>query len=272
MTVYPTNGLARWHQLWPVKTEANYQILIVNLMPTKQVTELQFLNLLAHTNLNCQVTFAYPSSHHFKNTDASLIKQTYQPLSQIWGRSFDALIVTGAPVEKLPFFAVDYWHEFCHLVQWSQTHCERVIFECWATLAALYVQYRIPKTTCSQKLFGIYQGVCATSNPLLQGLKALPMPQSRHSKLLLPTVLPADLHVIASHPQLVAMVLASHNNHTVYITGHPEYSTMTLDQEYWRDQAQHQSILPPTNYYQHHQIINTWQTASQTLYRNWLQI
>ena len=129
MTAFATNGLARAHHTWSTTTPAPgaRQILLVNLMPTKEATELQFLRLLDATGVNCDVTFAYPASHQLHHQRAAVLKH-YLPLDRLWGTRFDALIVTGAPVEELSFDQVDNWAEFQRLVAWSKTHCRRAIF------------------------------------------------------------------------------------------------------------------------------------------------
>ena len=274
MTAFATNGLARAHHTWSTATPAPgaRQILLVNLMPTKEATELQFLRLLDATGVNCDVTFAYPASHQLHHQRAAVLKH-YLPLDRLWGTRFDALIVTGAPVEELSLDQGDYWAEFRRLVAWSKTHCRRAIFECWAALAALNVRYQIPKAPLPHKLFGIFEARVNPASPLFGGLTKLRMPQSRHSVLRLPATLPADLQVVAKSQGIAdGLLLATKDSRELFITGHPEYATDTLDQEFHRDQARGRTINPPQTYYRHHQAVNSWRTTSCRLYANWLTI
>lgn len=276
MTVTSKNGLAKTKQLWQESSEAGLELLIVNLMPTKLETELQFLKLLAKTKINCQVTFAYPDSHHFRHGDGPVVKQTYLPLSQALKQNFDGLIVTGAPVEHLAFEQVDYWHDFCQLVAWAQATNTYALFECWASQAALKVQYGIEKTAREAKLFGIYQAkIQAETNHFLKGFGSgglLRMPQSRHTDLNLPPKLPKDLQLLASSNEVEAFLLATSDLKNLFITGHPEYATETLAGEYQRDVRLGKKISLPSNYYRQRQIVNSWQPTSVRLYTNWLQV
>lgn len=159
MTVQAVNGIALAQKQWKNKLndKQNLEILIVNLMPTKETTELQFLKLLEKTKINCRVTFAYPDSHHFHHGNSEIIKKHYLPLSKVLQQNFDGLIVTGAPVEHLDFTEVDYWDDFQKLVEWSRQTKIHTIFECWASQAALKVKFDIDKLPLVSKLFGVYQ-------------------------------------------------------------------------------------------------------------------
>lgn len=276
MTVIAENGLARQAGQWTVPAEPDeaQRILVVNLMPTKEATEEQFLSLLAATGINCRVTFAYPATHRFRYGQAQAIQRSYLTITEACRHHYDGLIVTGAPVEHLPFVAVDYWQEFARLVAWSKTGVRRAIFECWACQAALKVRYGLDKRLLPAKRFGIYpaQAQVATS-PFLTGLAAggvIRMPQSRHSQTVLPTNLPANLQVLARATDGEALLLASRDQHDLFITGHPEYAAATLATEYQRDRQQGKPIQPPINYYRNGRIVNSWQPTSIQLYRNWL--
>lgn len=159
MAVQAVNGIALAQKQWKNKLndKQSLEILIVNLMPTKKTTELQFLKLLEKTKINCRVTFAYPDSHHFHHGNSEIIKKHYLPLSKVLQQNFDGLIVTGAPVEHLDFTEVDYWDDFQKLVEWSRQTKIYTIFECWASQAALKVKFDIDKLPLVAKLFGVYQ-------------------------------------------------------------------------------------------------------------------
>lgn len=276
MTVAIKNGLAKTKQLWQENKTPGLELLIVNLMPTKLETELQFLGLLAQTKIDCQVTFAYPDSHHFRHGDGPAVKQTYLPLSQAFKQNFDGLIVTGAPVEHLAFEQVDYWNDFCRLVAWANRTNTYALYECWASQAALKIQYGIEKTVREAKLFGIYQAkVQLATNHFLKGFGSgglLRMPQSRHTDLALPPRLPKGLQLLVSSKEVDAFLLATSDLKKLFITGHPEYATDTLAGEYQRDVRLGKKISLPSNYYCQNQIVNSWQTSSVRLYTNWLRV
>ena len=270
MTVFAENGLnqAEW-----ATTVAGRELLVVNLMPEKAVAERQFLTLLAATGVDCRVTFAYPASHRFRFGDEGAIHKAYLPLPRAKERTYDGLIVTGAPVEHLPFAAVDYWAEFRQLVAWSRGGVARALFECWACQAALQVSYGLSKVALAAKRFGVYSArLQPVASPFLNGFAAggvIRMPQSRHSQTTTATV-PAGLEVLARSATGEALLLASADQHDLYITGHPEYGLTTLDSEYQRDRRLGRPIQPPVNYYRAGRIVNSWQASSIRLYRNWL--
>lgn len=276
MTVYVHNGLAKATGAWSnPASKQGLRLLIVNLMPNRLVTELQFLKLLAQTKISCQVEFAYPDSHQFLHGDGHEVKKTYLPLSQAQTKSYDGLIVTGAPVEHLDFTQVDYWQDFQDLVTWAKQTKTYSLFECWASQAALKVTCGIEKTTRKRKLFGVYQAQINQNNLFVKGFGSgglLRMPQSRHTNLDLPTQLPKDLQLLASSAEVEAFLLASSDLRTLFITGHPEYATTTLETEYKRDRKLGKDIEKPANYYQANQIVNQWQKTSIKLYTNWLKV
>ncbi|MET7027092.1 homoserine O-succinyltransferase [Ligilactobacillus salivarius] len=278
MTVQAVNGIALAQKQWKNKLDdkQSLEILIVNLMPTKETTELQFLKLLERTQINCRVTFAYPDSHHFHHGNSKIIKKYYLPLSKVLQQNFDGLIVTGAPVEHLDFTEVDYWDDFQKLVEWSKQTKIHTIFECWASQAALKVKFDIDKLPLVSKLFGVYQAEkIDTNSSFLLGFGSggpIRMPQSRHTKLILPAKLPDELQVLAKSQEVEAFLLATTDQKNLFITGHPEYDTRTLDREYKRDLEKGKPISKPNNYYQNNQIVNQWFQSSVKLYTNWLNL
>lgn len=264
MTIYAKNGLALATQAWLNDSkQTGKQLLVVNLMPNRAETELQFLTLLDESNQDCQVTFAYPDSHVFRHADD--VKKTYLPLSQAYQQTFDGVIVTGAPVEKLDYSQVDYWQDFQTLVNWAKEKQIPAIFECWASQAALYQNYAIGKKARPDKLFGVFDGL-VKEHWLTAGCGGMiRMPQSRHTDLALPKKLPANLKILATSNEVEAFVLV--DQQAVYITGHPEYGALTLEQEYQRDLKQGKQIISPKHYQQEN---NWWQTGAK-LYGNWLK-
>lgn len=279
MTANARNGLAISNGQWVnhCQTVAK-QLLVLNLMPTKVTTELQFLKQFDQLGADVELTFLYPTSHRFKGTPANVISCHYASLAQIRHSTFAGLIVTGAPVEKLNFTQVDYWQEFRQILAWSQSHVHETLFECWAAQAGLFVDFTIPKRLLPSKLFGIY-----TANRidhlsgLTEGLGAggvVKMPQSRHSTSIIDRHrLPGDLQIIADSKEAGPLILRSNRLHHTYITGHPEYSRDTLAKEYYRDQRKHQAIHPPRHYFQNEatgEVNYSWQPTSHSLYQNWL--
>ncbi|BDZ31478.1 homoserine O-succinyltransferase [Lactiplantibacillus sp. WILCCON 0030] len=280
MTVIAVNGLLKTQQQWAQPTQGAplTRVLILNLMPTKLTTERQFLTQFAHLTTDVEVTFMYPVSHHFKSIPRATVAENYVTLTDIAAQHFDGLIVTGAPVEQLPFEAVDYWSEFQTIIDWAQTHVTQTLFECWAAQAGLYAQFKIKKQLVAQKVFGIYTATAVDqASQLVTGLSAgglLKMPQSRQSRLDLPHHLPADLQVVATNRQVGPLILTAATKHAVYVTGHPEYETDTLANEYFRDRRKHRPINLPQHYFVDQslkQVRNSWQAASGQFYQNWLE-
>ena len=280
MTVTAVNGLLKAQHQWVNGTEVNapLQILILNLMPTKVDTERQFLQRFAAVDNDVAVTFMYPATHQFKSLPKQLVADNYVTLSQVADQHFDGLIITGAPVEKLDFEAVDYWDELLTIIDWARDHVTQTLYECWAAQAGLYAQFNVQKRLVGEKIFGIYTAtVVDEQSQLTQGLSAgglLKMPQSRHTELVLPTQLPAGLHVVAANDQVGPLVLTAPNQHSVYVTGHPEYEANTLANEYFRDRRKNLPINLPQHYFRHadlKEINYSWPQASCRLYQNWLQ-
>lgn len=253
-------------------------ILVVNLMPNKTTTELQYLRLLDSTKHDVEVTFCYPRTHHFKGTKRSAIQDHYLSFPEVARYNFDGLIISGAPVETLPFSQVDYWQEFRLILRWAESHVEDTILECWAALAGLQADYHVEKRQVPCKLFGIYTADSLDrSSSLTRGFADQPLriPQSRHSTLQLTQPLPAQLDVVANSYELGPLLLRSQAKHRTYITGHPEYFSRTLADEYFRDLRKGLTIQAPRHYFtdhSHNQVNYDWQYSSRQLYDNWLEL
>ncbi|MDR3136562.1 MAG: homoserine O-succinyltransferase [Coriobacteriales bacterium] len=254
------------------------EIAIVNLMPTKIATETQLFRLLSNTPLQIHATLISMAAHESKNTTASHLESFYvdSPAILQTDRRFDGLIVTGAPVETLPFKDVDYWHELTELFEWSKNHVCRSLFICWGANAALSHFYGIEKHLLRKKLFGIYPlERYDKSSRLLLGLDdPFLMPQSRYA-----TVLPADaqaagLKILAGSQATGAVITASANHRQVFVTGHLEYDEDTLDKEYHRDIAAGLDIAVPYNYYPENNPTRRppvrWRTYAHQFFANWL--
>lgn len=262
MAANATNGLLLADQQWHNQNLANpRRILVLNLMPTKKNTELQFLHQFASLKQDTELTFIYPTSHSFKTCSRKLIAENYQTFSEIKKQFYDGLIITGAPVEKLDFHQVDYWHEFKKICDWGKRHTNGLLFECWAAQAALFLDFAIKKRLLKQKLFGIYPSID----------RRLIMPQSRHSESVIDkNSLPKDLEITADS-EIGPLILHSAFYHSTYITGHPEYQKDTLAKEYFRDINKGLKANKPVNYFKANKQINyCWQTSSTRIYQSWL--
>ncbi|GAO99807.1 homoserine O-acetyltransferase/O-succinyltransferase family protein [Fructobacillus ficulneus] len=281
MTANAVNGFLQQNREWVNQTiEAPRKILVWNLMPNKQNTEFQFLSLLDQLDQDVEVTFLYACSHHFKTVRQEDVESCYACWHDIQDQNFDGLIITGAPVEQLDFEDVDYWQEFQTIKAWAQDHVGQTINACWSAQAALYHDFQIPTQQLDQKLFGIYQEEQINDQSVLaQGLEDFTTPQSRHAGSVIDRQdLPEDLEIVVDNAEAGPLVLFSASHHQTYVTGHSEYQTETLDQEYRRDLKKGCLIQEPANYYPDDyydcgaKIINTWQDSSIQLYQNWLNL
>lgn len=269
MTVFLKNGLIKQQRNNSDLIESSeINLLVVNLMPNKLETERQFIHLLSDLNVDVTVTFLRMATHNSKSVPESALERTYVTLDDCYQNHYDGLIVTGAPVEQLAFEDVDYWDEFLTLMDWRLTHVTRSLFECWASQAALYADFGIQKQVVSQKLFGIYRCEINEVTDLTRGFNQLSMPQSRHATL--GQINDERLSVLASDPEAGPVVLAAEDTRSTYISGHPEYETGTLFNEFHRDLAKGCEIQLPKNYFSAAIPSNTWYKDSIHLYNNWI--
>ena len=253
------------------------QLVILNLMPTKIETETQILRLISKSPLQVSCDFMRVSSHEAKNTSADHLVKFYDTFESYRYRNYDAMIITGAPVEHLPFEQVDYWDELCQIMDWARGHVFSTMYLCWGALAALYHYYGIPKKMLGAKLFGVFpQRLCDEYSFLTNGFDEIHnMPHSRHAAI--------DTGALAEHPELITLsegfnsgpaLVATEDFHEIYVTGHFEYGRDTLADEYWRDFHKGLPIRLPENYFPdddpENQPIFTWRAHANLLYRNWL--
>ena len=219
-------------------------IVVVNLMPRKETTEIQLLRALSNTPLQTKVTFLYTASYTASHTSQEYLETFYRTFEEIKDQYFDGLIITGAPVEQMPFEEVNYWDELSEIMEWSKTHVCSTLYICWGAQAGIYKHFGIHKEDLPTKLFGVYEQEVQNSKPMLmRGLDELfYMPHSRHKH--------------------------------VFIFGHPEYDRDTLYQEYDRDRKLGLEIEIPENYFPDDdptkEPIIRWRSASTILYSNWL--
>ena len=252
-------------------------LLILNLMPTKIVTETQLLRKLSNTPLQINVQLLKTSSHVSQNTDSHHLDSFYTTFAQIRSNHYDGMIITGAPVENLDFEAVDYWEELCQIMEWTRTHVHSTFHICWGAQAGLYYHYHIQKHTLPHKLFGIYQHqIIRKQSPLFRGFDdRFYAPHSRYTEVC-PEDLTAipDLELLAVSDEAGVFGVKSADNRRFFIFAHPEYDEDTLAREYFRDVDKGLDIAVPAHYFPHDDpsqapIVN-WRSAGQLLYTNWL--
>lgn len=253
------------------------QILLVNLMPKKIQTEVQFSRLLGNTALQIELELAAPATHRPANTPPEHLQAFYKTFDEVKHRNFDGCIITGAPVEHLDFEQVDYWDELCDLMDWTKKHVHSTFHICWGAQAGLYHHFGIPKRALDQKLFGVYPHRVEYKNSILfRGFDdVFSVPHSRHT-----TVLREDiervpgLQVLASSEQAGVYAVYAKQHKQIYITGHSEYDVDTLAQEYHRDLAAGKPIHVPENYYPADDPTATplvsWRAHANLLFCNWL--
>lgn len=253
------------------------EIIVLNLMPIKQDTELQLLRGLSNTPLQIDVTFLQMSSHVSKNTSASHIKKFYQTFEEIKNNNYDGMIITGAPVEKLDFEEVNYWDELTTVMEWSKKHVTSTIHICWGAQAGLYYHYGIKKELLPKKLSGVYKHrVMNRKEPLVRGFDDIFMaPHSRYTQASRQQILDNPrLKVLADSDEAGIYIVLGDGGKKIFVMGHPEYDRLTLDQEYKRDIDKGIEPDLPVNYYPdddcNRKPLLSWRSHANNLYTNWL--
>ena len=252
------------------------EIAILNLMPTKIVTETQLMRLLSNSPLQINITLISTETYVGKNTPHEHLTRFYKTFSEIKQRKFDGLIVTGAPVEEIEFSEVKYWKELEEIFAFAKTNVTSTIFICWGAQAALHYYYGIEKHKLDKKLFGIYKHKKLISyDRLLKGTDdRFYMPHSRHTTVYEEDIKKCqDLVLLASSKEAGAGIIRSKDNKFIFITGHAEYDRNTLELEYKRDLAKGLDIQPPENYYlkgNSGEIKMCWASTANLIYMNWL--
>lgn len=253
------------------------EIIVLNLMPIKQDTELQLLRGLSNTPLQIDVTFLQMSSHVSKNTSASHIKKFYQTFEEIKNNNYDGMIITGAPVEKLDFEEVNYWDELITVMEWSKKHVTSTIHICWGAQAGLYYHYGIKKELLPKKLSGVYKHrVMNRKEPLVRGFDDVFMaPHSRYTQASRQQILDNPrLKVLADSDEAGIYIVLGDGGKEIFVMGHPEYDRLTLDQEYKRDIDKEIEPDLPVNYYPdddcNRKPLLSWRSHANNLYTNWL--
>ena len=254
------------------------KIAIVNLMPTKEVTETQLLRLLGNTPLQIEISLVRMENHQSKNTDDSYLDKFYIPSSEVFKHKFDGMIITGAPVEQLPFEDVDYWEELCQIMDYARKNVFSTLYVCWGSFAGLYHHYGIPKYPLERKLSGIFMNERSVEGePLLRGFDdTFPIPQSRHTTLKKEDVLKVfDLTILAESAEAGVTIIKSKDNREIFMTGHLEYDTLTLAEEYYRDIGKGMKVPLPKNYFPTNNVnrmpSSYWRATAHLFYSNWLK-
>ena len=253
------------------------QLLIVNLMPTKIVTETQLARLLGNTPLQVEMEFLMMSSHKSKNTSEEHMLAFYKTFDEVKDRNFDGMVITGAPVEHMPFEEVEYWDELCTIMEWSKTHVTSTFHICWGAQAGLYYHYGINKTQLKDKLFGVFEHYVAHKGSILfRGFDdTFMVPHSRHTTVAAEDIEKVkELKILSVSDKAGVYAVSTDKGRQIFITGHSEYDADTLEREYLRDKNAGLKIDMPVNYYPNDddtlRPINSWRSSANLLYSNWL--
>jgi len=253
------------------------EIVLLNLMPTKIVTETQLSRLLGNTPLQVHLELMHTSTHISKNVSQEHLLNFYKSFDELKHRKFDGMVITGAPVENMEFEDVDYWPELCEIMEWSKTNVHSTIHICWGAQAGLYYHYGIPKHSLPEKLFGVFKHqVDYKRSILLRGFDdEFWAPHSRHTTILREDIEKVDgLKILASSREAGVYALMNKKGRQIFITGHAEYDANTLSTEYFRDKNQGLPICVPKNYYPNDddtmEPVVRWRGHGNLLFSNWL--
>jgi len=253
------------------------KIVILNLMPTKIITETQLLRLLSNSPLQVEITLLKTATYTSKNTSEEHLSSFYQSFDEIKSDKYDGMVITGAPVEDMPFEKVEYWNELCTILDWSKTNVYSCFYICWGAQAALYYYYGVQKQMLDHKLFGIYRHkTLLPSHPLLRGFdEYFFAPHSRHSTVSEEDIQNcAELDILASSEKTGMYLASSRDMRKIFVTGHSEYDYDTLKTEYLRDKGRGLDIDVPENYFPNDNPENTpsnfWRSHAHLLFSNWL--
>jgi len=253
------------------------KILLLNLMPTKIVTETQILRKLSNTPLQIEVELLQTASHESKNVSTEHLETFYTTFEEVRERTYDGLIITGAPVELLDFEDVDYWDELTAIMEWSKTNVHSTFHICWGAQAGIYYHYGVPKYELPKKMFGVFNHkVVKPHSPLVRGFDDTFMaPHSRYTEVHAEDIeAHPDLELIAVSDVAGVYIAKSTDSSNFFVFGHPEYDAATLKAEYDRDIARGLDMHVPANYYPDddpsRDPVSSWRSCAQLLYTNWL--
>ncbi len=255
------------------------EILILNLMPKKIETETQLLRVLGNTPLQINISFMHTKSYESKNTPKSHIETFYDTFDKYKNRKFDGLIITGAPIEQMPFEEVDYWDELCEIMEWSKQNVTSTFHICWGAQAGLYYHYGIPKYDVERKIFGVFEHYVVPEKKhkiLLRGFDdRFYAPHSRNTEIREEDINKVhELEILSKSEEAGVYIVTAKSERQFFITGHSEYDNMTLANEYFRDKNKGLDISIPKNYFPGNdpsrEPIMNWRSHANLLYSNWL--
>ena len=252
--------------------------LLLNLMPTKIITETQFLRLLSNTPIQVEIDFLCTTSYTPTNTSPEHLIKFYESFADIRDRRYDGMIITGAPVEQMAFEEVDYWQEFAEILEWSKTHVYSTLYICWAAQAGLHYHYGVPKYDLPRKTFGVFPHTLNHTHPdkLFRGFDdVFFVPHSRHTEVRREDILQhKELTILSESPEAGVLAVADQLGRKFFICGHPEYDPLTLKAEYDRDYDKGLNPDIPVNYYPDNDTSQTpvvrWRSTANLLLYNWL--
>ena len=253
------------------------EIVLLNLMPTKIITETQLTRVLGNTPLQVHLELMHTSTHVSKNVSQEHLLTFYKSFDELKDRKFDGMVITGAPVENMPFEEVDYWPELCQIMEWSKTNVHSTFHICWGAQAGLYYHYGIPKYPLPEKMFGVFEHRADYERSiLLRGFDdVFWAPHSRHTTILREDIEAVpDLKILASSEKAGIYALMSDKGRQIFVTGHSEYDAETLQTEYLRDKKLGLPIRVPENYFPNDDDtqppIVRWRSHANLLFSNWL--
>ena len=253
------------------------RLLILNLMPTKVVTETQLLRKLSNSPLQVEIEFLHMLSYTSKNVDPEHLESFYTTFNDVRSKHYDGMIITGAPVENLEFEDVDYWGELCEIIEWTSSNVHSTFHICWGAQAGLYYHYGIPKHSLGTKLSGLFKHtVLKPQSPFFRGFDdEFYMPHSRYTEVLEEDILKVpELELLSVSEDAGVFAVKSQDSRRIFITGHPEYDADTLALEYFRDIEKGLKIDVPVNYFPGDDPNATpsvfWRAHAQLMYSNWL--
>lgn len=258
-------------------SERRLRIAVLNLMPLKETTETDLVRLLSNSPLPLEISFMKLRSHVPRHTPAEHMEKFYRDFEELRKERFDGMIVTGAPVEGMPFEEVDYWDELTAVFDWARRHVVSTLYICWAAQAGLYHFYGVRKHPLPKKMFGIFPTVALQPGlPIFRGFDdVFRMPQSRHTEIRREDIDPIDdLEVIAESAESGVSIVMSCSKRDFFITGHLEYAPDTLDKEYHRDLGRRNDVEAPRHYYRDGNPENgplvSWRAHANLLFSNWI--
>ena len=259
-------------------TGRTLRILLLNIMPMKEVTEKDFIRILAASDEEIELTLMKLDTHTPKHASPEHMQQYYKGFGELRAGKYDGLIITGAPIEKIAFEEVTYWQELCEIFEWAKSNVTSTLFICWAAQAGLYHKFGIQKYLLPNKMFGIFPHyILHPEYPLFEGFKSqFYVPHSRHTNILREDVIAEErIELLSESDSSGVYIMQEKGTRNLFVTGHSEYPLYTLDEEYKRDIAKGLPIAPPLNYYTNDDPslppIDSWQDEARRLFCNWIK-